>query len=109
MATKDNFIKGQEQGKEWEKRTTKAKVKGGQQRLKESHWPLTQSPFCFFLPLLHPNTPKMSIYTLKQVISIRNISVTQSKLASSNYNSDTLSPLSTQIPLLSNLYLTPKM
>lgn len=106
VATKDKFIKGQKQGKEQEKRTTKAK---GHRRTTEAGrkpLALTQSPFCFFLPLLHPNTPKMRIYTLKQVISIRNTSVTQSKLTISKYNSDTLSPLSIQILLLSNLYLS---
>lgn len=41
---------------------------------KKAAGPFTQSPFCFFLPLLHPSTAKMRIYTLKWVISIRNIS-----------------------------------
>lgn len=32
---------------------------------KKASGPFTQSPVCFFLPFLHPSTPKMRIYTLK--------------------------------------------
>lgn len=47
MATKDDFIEGQEQGKEWERRTTKAK---GQRRATEAERkPLASHTITFLL------------------------------------------------------------
>lgn len=95
VATKDKFIKGQKQGKDGRKELPRQRVKEDNRGWKKATGPLTIT----FLLLSSPpssQTPKMRIYTLKQVISIRNTSVTQSKLTSYKYNSDTLSPLSIQ-------------